>query len=231
MRRPGLRLRLLQMVLGLDRLDGAFSRDVVRHAARLQPSPLHPPHPPTPLPIATTTATTATTHTYTHRHPPNSSHLLTHPTSSTSATPTPPPHAPSPGPWRRLPCGRHRRGHVGPGGAALRAYCAERRRRWRCALLRRLSRLGRARAEPHSRPASSPTPPHLFTPTPLPAMAPAPALRPHVFTPPPGPPYHTLTRRPLLRRLRRGHTSRGRGLTLHWLRRRAARVRLERPSR
>jgi len=29
MRRPGLRLRLLQMVLGLDRLDGAFSRDVV----------------------------------------------------------------------------------------------------------------------------------------------------------------------------------------------------------
>jgi hypothetical protein len=91
MRRPGLRLRLLQMVLGLDRLDGAFSRDVVRHAARLQPSPLHPPHPPTPLPIATTTATTATTHTHTHRHPPNSSHLLTHPTSSTSATPTPPP--------------------------------------------------------------------------------------------------------------------------------------------
>ena len=49
MRRPGLRLRLLQMVLGLDRLDGAFSRDVVRRARRPPTRTLHslapPPHP------------------------------------------------------------------------------------------------------------------------------------------------------------------------------------------
>ena len=45
MRRPGLRLRLLQMVLGLDRLDGAFSRDVVRLAAGLQPAPCTLSHP------------------------------------------------------------------------------------------------------------------------------------------------------------------------------------------
>ena len=75
MRRPGLRLRLLQMVLGLDRLDGAFSRDVVRRAAGLQPSPLHPPQPPP-------------THPPPHQHPPaspNPEHL-----SSSNTTPTRP---------------------------------------------------------------------------------------------------------------------------------------------
>ena len=45
MRRPGLRLRLLQSVLGLDRLDGAFSRDVVR-------IPAPPPPPLCTLPLA-----------------------------------------------------------------------------------------------------------------------------------------------------------------------------------
>ena len=39
LRRPCLRLRLLQMVLGLDRLDGAFSRDVVRSATGPNPQP------------------------------------------------------------------------------------------------------------------------------------------------------------------------------------------------
>ena len=158
MRRPGLRLRLLQMVLGLDRLDGAFSRDVVRLAAGLQPAPCTLSHP-------------LLTQSHTNPHP--------QPNPSTSATRTPPPpralsrsmassalratssracrakrgHAPS------SPCG-------GTAAMAVRSPAPTHPSPDRTTLT----------------PTSSPSPLHLHS-CPVLAIAPAPGLGPHFLTP------------------------------------------------
>ena len=176
-----MRLRLLQMVLGLDRLDGAFSRDVVRRAASLQPSPtLSPPSPTTPQssppPAPQHAPACPSTPQHARTHP-------THPSTHTAHLPhtTPRPRAPSVGPRRRLPCGGYRRRHVGPGRAAACTRRAEGRQRRRCALP-----CGLIHHTPHTHhtaithspaptsalaliyPRLSPSPPHLPSPSPSP---------------------------------------------------------------